>query len=153
MAKIYNFDSGRLVANYRNIVSFNLDIRKPITQIYGDSATGKTLLVNFIRNEKRNSKFNAGGINDLSNIFVFDDIITESDLSDIKNSLIVIDRCDLILSLNIVDFIVEDKSNNYLLFSRTSLPLGLSPNYYGEFIHDFDNNIIISYKYSEVSWF
>lgn len=153
MAKIYNFDSGRLVANYRNIVSFNLDIRKPITQIYGDSATGKTLLVNFIRNEKRNSKFNAGGINDLSNIFVFDDIITESDLSDIKNSLIVIDRCDLILSLNIVDFIVEDKSNNYLLFSRTSLPLGLSPNYYGEFVHDFDNNIIISYKYSEVSWF
>lgn len=153
MAKIYNFDSGRLVANYRNIVSFNLDIRKPITQIYGDSATGKTLLVNFIRNEKKNSKFNAGGINDLSNIFVFDDIVTESDLSDIKNSLIVIDRCDLILSLNIVDFIVEDKSNNYLLFSRTSLPLGLSPNYYGEFIHDFDNNIIISYKYSEVSWF
>lgn len=153
MAKIYNFDSGRLVANYRNIVSFNLDIRKPITQIYGDSATGKTLLVNFIKNEKRNSKFNAGGINDLSNIFVFDDIVTESDLSDIKNSLIVIDRCDLILSLNIVDFIVEDKSNNYLLFSRTSLPLGLSPNYYGEFVHDFDNNIIISYKYSEVSWF
>lgn len=153
MAKIYNFDSGRLVANYRNIVSFNLDIRKPITQIYGDSATGKTLLVNFIRNEKRNSKFNAGSINDLSNIFVFDDIVTESDLSDIKNSLIVIDRCDLILSLNIVDFIVEDKSNNYLLFSRTSLPLGLSPNYYGEFVHDFDNNIIISYKYSEVSWF
>lgn len=153
MVKIYNFDSGRLVANYRNIVSFNLDIRKPITQIYGDSATGKTLLVNFIRNEKRNSKFNAGGINDLSNIFVFDDIVTESDLSDIKNSLIVIDRCDLILSLNIVDFIVEDKSNNYLLFSRTSLPLGLSPNYYGEFVHDFDNNIIISYKYSEVSWF
>lgn len=153
MAKIYNFDSGRLVANYRNIVSFNLDIRKPITQIYGDSATGKTLLVNFIKNEKRNSKFNAGGINDLSNIFVFDDIVTESDLSDIKNSLIVIDRCDLILSLTIVDFIVEDKSNNYLLFSRTSLPLGLSPNYYGEFVHDFDNNIIISYKYSEVSWF
>lgn len=153
MAKIYNFDSGRLVANYRNIVSFNLDIRKPITQIYGDSATGKTLLVNFIKNEKRNSKFNAGGINDLSNIFVFDDIVTESNLSDIKNSLIVIDRCDLILSLNIVDFIVEDKSNNYLLFSRTSLPLGLSPNYYGEFVHDFDNNIIISYKYSEVSWF
>lgn len=153
MAKIYNFDSGRLVANYRNIVSFNLDIRKPITQIYGDSATGKTLLVNFIRNEKRNSKFNAGSINDLSNIFVFDDIVTESDLFDIKNSLIVIDRCDLILSLNIVDFIVEDKSNNYLLFSRTSLPLGLSPNYYGEFVHDFDNNIIISYKYSEVSWF
>lgn len=153
MAKIYNFDSGRLVANYRNIVSFSLDIRKPITQIYGDSATGKTLLVNFIRNEKRNSKFNAGSINDLSNIFVFDDIVTESDLFDIKNSLIVIDRCDLILSLNIVDFIVEDKSNNYLLFSRTSLPLGLSPNYYGEFVHDFDNNIIISYKYSEVSWF
>lgn len=152
MASVYNFDKGNLSATYRDIVSFDLEIRKPITQIYGNSATGKTLLVNYVKNEKRNNKYNES-IEDLSNIFVFDDTFSIEDISKISNSLIIIDRCDLILSSDIVNFIVADRSNHYLLFSRTALPLGISPNYYGELVCSDTNTISISYKYSEVSWF
>lgn len=153
MAKVYDFDNGKLIAKYRDIVSFDLELRKPITQVYGDSATGKTLLVNYIKNEKRNNKFNNEEINDLSNIIVFDDIFDVSAMSKVTHYLIIVDRCDLILTSNIIDFIASDRNNNYLLFSRTGLPLGISPNYYGEFICDDNNVISIFYKYSEVSWF
>ncbi len=153
MGKVYDYASGKLTASYRDIVSFDLELRRPITQVYGDSATGKTFLVKYIKNEKRNNKFNNENSSDLSNIFAFDDVLTVKDLSKIKESLIVIDRCDLILTEDVIDFIVSDRSNHYLLFSRTGLPLGLSPNYYGEFVRNNDNIISISYKYSEVSWF
>ena len=65
--------------------------------MYGDSATGKTLLVNCIKNEKRNNRFNNECADNLSNIFVFDDAFSVEDLSKITNSLIIVDRCDLIL--------------------------------------------------------
>lgn len=155
MAEIYDYDSGKLVAKYRDIICFDLEIRKPITQVYGDSATGKTLLVNFIKNEKKNVRFNMSGDEDtVSNIVVFDDMFCKNDIAQITKSLIVIDRCDLILTEDIVDFIVGDRNNHYLLFSRTGLPLGISPNYYGEFAWDSDSNTIsIFYKYSEMGWF
>lgn len=155
MAEIYNFNSGKLIAKYRDIVRFDLEIRKPITQVYGESATGKTLLVNFVKNEKKNDKFNVScEENIVSNIAVFDETFCKKDISSITNSLIIIDRCDLILTDDIVDFIATDTRNHYLLFSRTGLPLEISPNYYGEFVWDKRSNTIsIYYKYSEVSWF
>lgn len=152
MNKIYDFDSGCLKVSYRDIASFDLVIRKPKIQIL-DSGIFSNILVRLIRCEKKNSRFNVGCADDVSNIFAFDDLITERDLSEIKDSLIVINRCDLVLSPENVDFIVADRSNDYLLFGRKAFPLGLSPNYYGEFVRDSDNNLTISYKYSEKGWF
>jgi hypothetical protein len=152
MDKIYDYENGRFFARYRDIVRFDLEIRMPITQVYGQSATGKTLLVNFIRNEKKNDKYNPT-TTIASNVEVFDDGVTIEDLTKIKNALIVIDRGDLILTPKVIEWIGQDKNNHYLIFSRTSLPLGLSPNYYGEFVCDENNVISISYKYSEVNWF
>lgn len=152
MDRVYDYESGRFKASYRDMVSFDLNIREPITQIYGDSATGKTLLVNYIKNEKRNSNFNNLDRDALKNVFAFDDNLFVKDLSRIERSLVVIDRCDLLLTSDILDFIVSDRKNHYLLFSRTGLPLGLSPNYYGDFVVNEENKISILYKYSEVGW-
>ena len=151
MAKVYNFDSGSLVIQYRDI-SFDLKLRNPITQVYGDSAAGKTLLVNCIKNEKKNNRFNNECADNLSNIFVFDDAFSVEDLSKITNSLIIVDRCDLILSEGITEYIACDRSNHYLLFSRTGLPLGISPNNYGEFVCS-EGVVRVHYKYSEMCWF
>ncbi|MGN0483133.1 MAG: hypothetical protein ACI4HI_06255 [Lachnospiraceae bacterium] len=152
MDNIYDFETGRLRAAYRDAVFFDMMIRKPITQINGDSGTGKTLLVSFIKNEKKNARFNTDE-DRVSNIAVFDDVVAQKELAAIKDSLIIIDRCDLLLTQEITDFIAADRRNHYLLFSRTALPLGLSPNYYGEFVCDSEKVISIHYKFSETGWF
>lgn len=50
----YDFGSGRFTGTFSSQIRFDLDIRKPITQVLGDSATGKTLLVDYIKADKDN---------------------------------------------------------------------------------------------------
>lgn len=151
MEEMYNYETGRFRAKHRGIISFDLDIRKPITQIVGCSATGKSLLVSCIRVARNSNRYNSTNVSDASNVLVFDESFSVSELYGVSNSLIVIDRCDLILDKPMLDFIAADRKNCYLLFSRTVLPLGLSPNYYGTF-EKIDNKVSISYKFSEVCW-
>ncbi len=146
----YDFGSGRFTGTFSSQIRFDLDIRKPITQVLGDSATGKTLLVNYIKADKDSGRFNA--LEDYPNVIAYDNIFLKEDLKDLRDTLIIIDRGDLILTDELVDFICRDKKNSYLIFARTTLPLGLSPNYYGEFITEGDR-IILKYMFSEVGWF
>lgn len=154
MVSFYDYNKGTYRGTVRGGITFDLVIRTPITQICGESGTGKTFLVNHINNERRNSSFNSFGS---SNAIAFDmsniDSLSVERLMALNHSLIVIDRCDLLLTdTRIIDFISRDRNNHYLLFSRTALPLGLSPNYYGEFV--FKGGVIsIYYRYNEKGWF
>lgn len=150
MVNGYDFETGKFIGKF-NDVKFDLDIRKPIVQIMGDSATGKTLLVNYLKADKLSAKYN--GISDYPNVCVFDSNSSYIDLSGLQDKLIVIDRGDLVLPDTLIDRIRSDKYNSYLIFARVTLPLGLSPNYYGEFKVSEDNVISIAYMFSEVGWF
>lgn len=150
MVKGYDFETGKFIGRF-NDVKFDLDIRKPIVQIMGDSATGKTLLVNYLKADKLSAKYN--GISDYPDVYVFDINSPDIDISGLQRKLIVIDRGDLILQDSLIDKIRTDRNNSYLIFARMTLPLGLSPNYYGEFKVSDGNVISIAYLFSEVGWF
>jgi predicted ATPase len=150
----YDYNSGVFQDEVRGGITFNLVIRTPITQITGESGTGKTFLVNHIKNVLASFRYNS---DDGLNAIAFDstniDTLTIDKLKSVKGYLIVIDRCDLLLTdEKVIEFIKQDRNNHYLLFSRTALPLGLSPNYYGEFSLD-GNTISIFYRFNEQGWF
>lgn len=155
MAKCYDFNSGRLKISYDNII-FDLELRNPVTQVFGNSATGKTLLTDLIKRLQTYSSRNGSDLDDMdvSNILVIDN---ENDLYKIistSNNLIIMDEFDLIIkdNRNIIEYIVQDRKNHYLLFARRGYPLSLSPNYYGELINE-DGIVKIFFKYSVEGWF
>ena len=153
MVKAYNSIDRQLIIKYRDIVEFDLILRPHITQIYGDSATGKTLLVDCIKMEQNNYKNNTSIAKyDTSNIKVFDSNMTIYDLKSINNGIIIIDRADLFLDKSVIEYISSDTKNQYLVMARAGLNFGISPNYYGQFVKD-NNKVTIQYDYSIKGWF
>lgn len=84
--------------------------------------------------------------------FLFEDGVSIQELKKIKGALIVIDRAELVLPMDTIEYIRSDKSNDYLIFSRCCLFNNLSPNYYGGFVAN-NNEINMKYKYNEGGWF
>lgn len=154
MIKVYNNETSTLRLEYRDLVKFDLNIRKYITQINGDSGTGKTLLVDCINTIAINNETNDIEF-DVSNIKLITNKKSISELKDASNCLIIIDRADLLLTDEITEFIYKDmdRGNTYLIFGRKAHNFHLSPNYYGEFVKSADGVLRINYKYSESSWF
>lgn len=152
--KICSFLGNRLIIQTENSVSYNLEIRQPITIIHGDNATGKTLLVNLVKGIKKHRRINNIKSDDF-NVETFSDEIDLDIFSKIRNSLVIIDRADMFLEnrQDILDLILDTRSNNtYLIMSRVALNLGVSPNYYGSFVFD-NGEIKIKYDFSEKGWF
>ena len=152
MEKIYDYDTGKLVGVYRDKAVFDMVIRPRITQVYGDSGTGKTMFVDFIRLEKKWITENVAIGNTADNIEVFDYDLSIEALSNVNGCLIVIDKADIMLTDDIVKYILLDKNNHYLIYSRVALPLNLSPNYYGRFVK-LDKTVTIDYSFSVKGWF
>lgn len=150
MVNIYDYENSKLYLPYGDKAIFDLSIRKPITIVSGNSASGKTLLVSCIKSTILNMKRNNKG--SVPNIVAFDDEFSISKVETLPNSLIVIDRAELILNDEDVKYIREDNKHHYLIFARGFLDLDLTPNYFGEFIKE-GSVITISYDFSEECWF
>ena len=134
---------------------YKLDIRGRIIQVNGLSGSGKSMLCDTISDIRSDIKYNNGKYPDYYNSLVeFDakrDNIKVSDFASLSNHFIFIDRADD-LDKSLIDYIRCDKSNIYILFARTCLGLGISPNYICEFV--VDNDVICTdYKFSEKGWF
>ena len=136
---------------------YNLELRGRITQLDGNSGSGKTLLCDIIDNIKSDMKYNNEKYPDyFNNIFTFNYMIKYngvSDLKDLSNSLIVFDRADNVSSdKDLINYVLSDKNNCYLFIARTCLDLGLSPNYICE-LGNRNGVLVTLYEFEEKGWF
>lgn len=156
MFKCYDYDTGRLVLNYDDNIKFDLDIRIPITQVGGESGTGKTLLVETLRVGKSDNfdNWDADDLIDISNICIIDSSDELDNIFKCSKSLIIIDRFDYIIKgrTDIINYITYDRNNHYLILARGNYPLQLTPNYYGKFVN-IDGVFHINYRYNVKGWF
>lgn len=91
-----------------------------ITLVRGDSATGKTFLYQVLEDVRQLEQYqNIRLFNYKSDNF-------HSDLQSCRNSFVVIDNADTILSEEDKNFINFEKSNQYLLFLRNCDGLNVS---------------------------
>lgn len=148
MIKLYDNNS-LVIKNISCNLTFDLKLRGHLVQVDGASGTGKTLLFNTI-NDIRNFYLN-NKMEDI-NVFAYDiNSITIDKLKSIKNSLIVVDRCNL-LSPDLVSYINSDKNNTYIVLGRGNLGFNLSPNYFATLV-TCNNTVSLNYDFSEVGWF
>ena len=142
----FDYQNGRL--KFKALNDFNVDVilKTDIVIINGNSATGKTLLVNSNREQKENEE--ANGVSDYS-FHNVETIRKKDELGrlnfDKEGTLYIIDRADIILQdRKLVKEIYFDTHNKYIIMSRCNLGFNLSPNYYAEMIYE---NNILSIKY------
>ncbi|MCR5402804.1 MAG: hypothetical protein K6E91_03175 [Butyrivibrio sp.] len=141
------FDDHKLEIRFHDNVYIRLVIRGRITQIYGESATGKSLL-GYVIKATENYNMNNHDIDyDVSNIMCIDSKDKIDAIKGMTGGLIIIDRADAFLSQEDVSYIRNDKNNTYLIMSRCNLDLGISPNYYAELVNN-DGVIELKYEYS-----
>lgn len=143
----YDYTTNRLQIKTKK-VNFDLEIRKPVTIVRGGSASGKTLLVNTIK-EVQNFRKNIG-LSVKDNII----LITNNDEFEVedKEQLVIIDRGDFNLTETICEKIKSCKKTRFLIMSRVFYDLGVTPNYYAELTQNKDT-IELQFKFSERSWF
>lgn len=140
MIQCFNWDTNTLNIETQSGIKFNLVIRENKTVICGESATGKTLLCNTIKELENSSKEY-----DIDNIIILDKD-NKNELSNFKHKLIIIDRADLVLDRKDIRIINQDTDiNKYLLMSRKPLGIDIIPNNFGEFEN---KNGIIEIDYS-----
>lgn len=147
MKQIYDYENNSILFTRKSGHTFDLKLRKGITIIDGASASGKTLFCNDIRVLKDLNPKVTGY--DLSNI----EFITGSnDVIDDRNILYIIDKADRILTDDLCKRIVQCNHAQFLIFTRLSYNLYVSPNHFGEFV-SHGNTISIYYEFNEKGWY
>lgn len=116
-------------------LAYNLTFKNYFTLIVGDSGTGKTFLFNRLR--------------DLKQIHLYDKLRlynAESEdfesIYDCKNSFIVIDNFDILVSDELRNFLQLDKTNQFLVFGRNTdgLPVDIDSFVY---LNNYNGNITL----------
>lgn len=157
----YSYDDNTLKIENKQGNRYNLKLRGWKTIITGDSGTGKTFLVDLIKNiktGKTQSKYNVDNIETIDSYIDFN-IQT---LKKFKKKLIIIDAVEDIIpkdahqeyskdAEDIQMYIAGDTDNKYLIFTRIPLGIGVSPNHYGEFIVQ-DGITTITYEFNVKGW-
>lgn len=135
---------------------FRIELRGRITQIDGDSGSGKTLLCNVLKSIKSDIKYNNGIYDNYFNdIVVFnykENFGGIEDLLNLKDKLIVIDRADTLdFDCSLSRYISSDRNNCYLILARGFINIGISPNCICE-LKSIDGIITTFYEFSEKGW-
>lgn len=140
-----------------NDIFFNVKLRGNIVVVRGDSGTGKSYFCSSIVTFKNSDIYPDNSIEQwIDKIEVIDASIGKNvDILNIlrnkSGKLIVIDNGDILLNDNVVEHIVFDMKNQYLIFCREDFAFHITPNYYGEFVNK-NNCITLRYFYSEEGW-
>ncbi len=143
----YDYERNYLEVKTDDIFDFDLELRAPITLIRGESATGKSLLVNLIEQIKQARKINHQ-ITDKVLIFTKDRVIDFED----EKQLVIIDRGDFCLTENICEKIRKCRKTRFLIMARGNYDLGLTPNYVADLVQE--NGIVkLQFEFSERLWF
>ena len=151
-SKFYDYDTNVLSVVTDNI-SYNFVLRRNVVQIKGDSATGKSLLVNIITSYKERDRLNKK--NYAGNIFIvkeLSDILELQTKCDFKKCLIIVDNAEFLLSEEgAVDFIRNDLYNQYIVMSRVTCGVCNSPNNYAT-IEKIGDTLQLKYMISQKGW-
>jgi ABC-type glutathione transport system ATPase component len=131
----YNYNTGKLCAEKDNII-YDIDIRLPVTCVFGDSGSGKTLLCEIIEDDLNISP----SAKTESNVLLLDYRSRESVINEAieaENKLVLIDNADILFRsfpqlLKQVSGI--GKKSHYLVFSREA-ELNLTPYNYAVLEH------------------
>jgi len=152
---IYNFDTGQFFLATKNGIRFVLPLRPKVTVVKGDSATGKTLLWKTIETIKKTEKdmaseklaHNIELINRYTDEDKIETLLAGSD------KLIIIDNADMLFRVlpQLAENIADSAGNHFLVFSRDTADLGVTPNHYGEFYVE-GKEIGIKYPFTVKGW-
>lgn len=142
MKSFYDYDSNRLYFESRDGITFDISLIERIVMIIGESATGKTLLTQGIKNYQKSCYIGCIAENKLENIIIYDKNIQIKD----DKVLYIMDRGDTYLNDKLCDEIVSTRHARFLIFARGAYPLYIHPRCLGDFIED-GNNIKVVYAY------
>lgn len=130
--------------------TFDLILRGRRTVITGDSGTCKSLMLKWIERDKVNNRVN-NMTSAADKMEVFNFLRDINEIYNYKNTIIFIDNGDIILNKKVMRYISEDKSNRYVIITRSKAP-SVSPNYVAEMYED--NGVFrLRYDFSERQWF
>ena len=116
-------------------IHYNFTIRRNITIIKGDSATGKTYLYQMLEDLRLLEEYQA------IKLFNYKTEEFHDNLKKCRDKFIVIDNADLLLDNEDRSFINFDSSNQYMLFARNCDGLNLSS---GSFMLLHENDYKVS---------
>lgn len=153
MQSIYNWEEDTIKFTDKNGLSYDLQLKSPITVIDGASASGKSLMINRILELQEYEDNDPLRLYNTSNIYIFNNKREDFKHLKLKGKLIIIDRADLVLKDLDIKYINADSDNRYLIFCRKPIGLSISPNHYGELVcQDKKSQIRISYTFNESRW-
>ena len=102
-------------------VRYEFDIRRNITVIRGDSATGKTTLIDMIREYIDNGDANSVELMCDKKCYVVDGTTWKGQLSVINDGIVFVDEGNMFVSSDDFSRTIRDTDNYYVLVSRESL--------------------------------
>ena len=150
MQECYNLEDNILDFRDLNGIRYHFKFKGTKTIVCGATATGKTLLCNKLLDIINDDNIGMKPY-DASNIF----IMTRENkklLYEQRENLIIIDRAEMMLNDEDIEFINNDTSiNRYLIFARAPLGIYLSPNYFAEIICN-GIELEIRYLFNERGW-
>ena len=103
-------------------VRYDFDIRRNITVIRGDSATGKTTLIDMIREYIDNGEASSIELHCDRNCYVLEGATWKGQLSVIHDSIVFIDEGNPFVLMHEFARIIQETDNYYVIVSRESLP-------------------------------
>ncbi len=109
-----------LVKNNR--VQYKFSVERNITILKGDSATGKTTLIEMIAAYQRNQMQSGVEIRCEKNCCVIDGYQWEKSISDIKESIVFIDEGDAFVKTKEFAAQIKNTDNYYVIATRSTLP-------------------------------
>jgi hypothetical protein len=138
--------------NVPDRASFDLDLRGRIVVVKGFSGTGKTLFYKAM--ESALKVYDSGKLPETILVNRKNSEYKLPEIYKAHHKFIVIDNADRVFDLHpeLVRYINQDFTNNYLIFARKAYDLGISPNYFAEFC-DYDKLIKLKYSYSMEGWY
>ena len=146
---MFDFMKGVLTVNSNYGKKFEFHLRGKVTIVNGLSATGKTYLCRYVKEIQQDLNSDFG--TEFGNVFLLDSE-NKNCIYDQSGKLIIVDRAELILTDDIVNFINSDNSNRYLIFSRGLTGIRVTPNYFATIERDGDK-YTLKYEFSERGWF
>jgi hypothetical protein len=111
-----------LVTIGNNVLRYKFEIRRNITIIKGDSATGKTTLVDMVREYYENGKQSGIELQCDKTCVVLEGRRWKVLLEDIHDSIVFIDEGNLFITTDEFSSALKESDNYYVIVTRESLP-------------------------------
>lgn len=149
MKNIFDYEKNILKFTTKDNFTIDFKLRGKVTIITGETATGKSWIVDCIKNYK-NATSEATPYN-CENVLIIDTIQNCTIPVISKNCLIIIDRGDFLLNSKLVKFINNDRFNHYLIIARGNTGVNATPNHYAELKRE-NMKFYLEYLFNEDGW-